>query len=254
MPPFIDRQDSGPLLGLGLVYPSVGAMERIGPDWDWIWIDAQHGDIDIGEAASLVRTAELIGRPALVRIPAQDPAWVGKMLDFGAAGVIVPMIESLEQASAMIQAAKFPPLGNRSFGGRRVIDRMGRGFYRSANTDTLLILQTESSHAVALAEKIAALDGVDGLFPGPDDQAIRDGRDVDAPKDRETIGNQTRAVAEACRRQGKLSVGLALNDKAMEMARDFGYRLIACGSDVGFLTAESKAAAQKARAFFGRPA
>jgi 4-hydroxy-2-oxoheptanedioate aldolase len=220
--PFIDRQDPGPLLGLGLVYPSVGAMERIGPDWDWIWIDAQHGDIDIGEAASLVRTAELIGRPALVRIPSQDLAWVGKMLDFGAAGVIVPMIESLEQASAMIQAAKFPPLGNRSFGGRRVIDRMGRGFYRSANTDTLLILQTESSHAVALAEKIAALDGVDGLFPGPDDQAIRDGRDVDAPKDRATIGNQTRAVAEACRRHGKLSVGLALNDAAMVMAREFG--------------------------------
>ena len=68
---FIDRQDPGPLLGLGLVYPSVGAMERIGPEWDWIWIDAQHVDIDIGEAASLVRTAELIGRPALVRIPAR---------------------------------------------------------------------------------------------------------------------------------------------------------------------------------------
>jgi 4-hydroxy-2-oxoheptanedioate aldolase len=254
MLPFIDRQASGPLLGLGLVYPSVGAMERIGPDWDWIWIDAQHGDIDIGESASLVRTAELIGRPALVRIPAQDPAWVGKMLDFGAAGVIVPMIESLEQARTMIQAAKFPPLGNRSFGGRRVIDRMGRGFYRSANTDTLLILQTESNHSVALAEKMAALDGVDGLFPGPDDQAIRDGRDVDAPKDRAAIGNQTRVVAEACRRHGKLSVGLALNDMAMEMAREFGYRLIACGSDVGFLTSGSKNTVQKARAFFGHPA
>jgi 4-hydroxy-2-oxoheptanedioate aldolase len=176
------------------------------------------------------------------------------MLDFGAAGVIVPMIESLDEAEAMIRAAKFPPLGNRSFGGRRVIDRMGRGFYRSANTDTLLIVQTESSESVALAEKIAALDGVDGLFPGPDDHAIRDGRDVDAPKDRDTIGNHIRAVAEACRRHGKLSVGLALNDAAMEMAREFGYRLIACGSDLGFLTAGSKNAAQKARTFFSRPA
>ncbi len=253
MLPFIDRQASAPLLGIGLAYPSVGALERIGPDWDWIWIDAQHGDIDIGEAASLVRAAELIGRPALVRIPAQDAAWVGKMLDFGAAGVIVPMIESLDQARVMIQAAKFPPLGNRSFGGRRVIDRMGRGFYKTANTDTLLILQTESSQAVALADKLAALDGVDGLFPGPDDQAIRDGRDVDAPKDRVTVGNQTRAVAEACRKHGKLSVGLALNDLAMEMAREYGYRLVACGSDLGFLRVGSSNAAQKARDFFGRP-
>src|ERR1700690_824245 len=194
--PKIDREKPGPLLGLGISYPSVGALERIGSDWDWIWIDAQHGDIDISESAALVRTAELIGRPALVRIPALDPAWVGKVLDFGAAGGIGPMKKSREGAGAMARAAKFPPLGNRSFGGRRVIDRMGRGFYRTANTDTLLILQTESSHAVALADNLAALDGVDGLFPGPDDQAIRDGRDVDAPKDRTTVGNQDRAVAE----------------------------------------------------------
>src|SRR5882724_7174021 len=239
MLPFINRQASGPLLGLGLAYPSVGALERIGADWDWIWIDAQHGDIDIAEAASLIRAAELIGCPALVRIPAQDPAWVGKMLDFGAAGVIVPMIESLEQARAMVQAAKFPPLGNRSFGGRRVIDRMGRGFYRSANTDTLLILQTESSQSVALAEKFAALDGVDGLFPGPDDHAIRDGRDIDAPKDRDAIGNQTKAVAEACRQHDKLSIGLALNEATLEMAKEYRYCLVACGGDVAFLTSGS---------------
>jgi len=252
--PLIDRQAPGPLLGLGISYPSVGALERIGAEWDWIWVDAQHGDIDVGEAASLIRTAELLGRPALVRIPAQDPAWVGKMLDMGAAGVVVPLIESLEEAKAMVRAAKFPPLGNRSFGGRRVIDRMGRNFYRSANTDTVLILQVESSNAVGLAENLAAMEGVDGLFPGPDDHAIRDGRDVDAPKDRSSVGAQTQAVAEACRRHGKLSVGLALNDTAMAMAKEYGYRMVACGSDLAFLTAGSKNAAEKARGVFGRPA
>jgi len=82
----IDREKPGPLPGLGISYPSVGVLERIGLDWDWLWLDAQHGDIDISEAAALVRTAELIGRPALVRIPAIYPAWVGKALDFGAAG------------------------------------------------------------------------------------------------------------------------------------------------------------------------
>ena len=56
--PKIDRAKPGPLLGLGISYPSVGALERIGSDWDWIWIDAQHGDIDISEAAALVRTAD----------------------------------------------------------------------------------------------------------------------------------------------------------------------------------------------------
>jgi 4-hydroxy-2-oxoheptanedioate aldolase len=248
--PKIDREKPGPLLGLGISYPSVGALERIGSDWDWIWIDAQHGDIDISEAAALIRSAELIDRPALVRIPAIEPAWVGKALDFGAAGVIVPMIESMQEARAMVRAAKFPPLGNRSFGGRRVIDRMGRGFYRTANTDTVLILQVESSNAVALAESFAALNGVDGLFPGPDDHAIRDGRDVDAPKGRDIIGDQTRSVAEACERHGKLSVGLAFTDAALEMSKEYRYRLVACGGDVAFLTSGSKNAAQKARGFF----
>jgi 4-hydroxy-2-oxoheptanedioate aldolase len=247
--PKIDRDKPGPLLGLGISYPSVGALERIGPDWDWIWIDAQHGDIDISETAALVRTAELIGRPALVRIPGIDPPWVGKALDFGAAGVIVPMIESLEEARAMVRAAKFPPLGNRSFGGRRVIDRMGRGSYQTANRDTVLILQVESSNAVALAEDFAAIDGVDGLFPGPDDHAIRDGRDVDAPKSRDVIGNQTRTVAEACERHGKLSVGLAFTDAALEMAKEYRYRLVACGGDSAFLASGSKSAMQKARGF-----
>jgi 4-hydroxy-2-oxoheptanedioate aldolase len=247
--PRIDCQSPGPVLGLGICYPSVGALECIGSDWDWIWIDAQHGDIDLSETPALVRTAELIGRPALLRISTIDSAWVGKALDFGAAGVIVPMIESMEEARAMVRAAKFPPLGNRSFGGGRVIDRMGRGFYRSANTDTVLILQIESSNAVALAESFAALNGVDGLFPGPDDHAIRDGRDIDAPKSRDIIGSQTRAVAEACERHGKLSVGLALTDAALEMAKEFRYRLVACGGDVVFLTSGSKSAAQKARTF-----
>jgi 2-keto-3-deoxy-L-rhamnonate aldolase RhmA len=71
--PKIDRAKPGTLLGLGISYPSVGALERIGSDWDWIWLDAQHGDIDISEAAALLRTAELIDRPALVRIPPSIP-------------------------------------------------------------------------------------------------------------------------------------------------------------------------------------
>jgi len=106
--PFIDRNAPGPLIGLSFMYPSAGALERIGPDWDWIWIDAQHGDLDFRDAANLVRVTTLIGRPGLVRVPAQDPGWVGKLLDAGAAGIIVPMVESVAEAKAMVRAA--PPL------------------------------------------------------------------------------------------------------------------------------------------------
>lgn len=248
--PRIDRKSALPLLGLAMAYPSAGALERIGPDWDWVWIDLQHGDLDLREMTDLVRTCDFIGKPGLVRVPAQDPGWVSRALDSGAAGVIVPMVESLEEARAMVRAAKFPPLGNRSYGGRRVIDRLGRGYYKAANEDMVLILQVESNEAVALSDALAALPGVDGLFLGPDDLTIREGRDVDSPKDAATIGRQARHVADCCRRHGKLSVCVGAGDAAMALAKECGYRLVVGGGDVGFLAGGSKAASQKARAFF----
>lgn len=249
-PPFLNRTTSRPQIGLCIMHPSPGVIERIGPDWDWIWIDAQHGDLDFREVAHLLRACQVIGRPGLVRIPAHDAGWVGKVLDAGAAGVIVPMVETLEEARAMVRAAKFPPTGNRSYGGRRVIDLQGRSYYLSANEDTVLILQVESRSACNLADELAALDGVDGLFLGPDDLLIREGLDVDAPKDETTLGSHLRTVTKACRQTGKLSVVVAVSDTAMELARTCGCRLIVGGGDVGFLAQGSLAASRKMRAFF----
>jgi len=248
--PFLDRKATRPLYGLSVMYPSAGALERMGSDWDWIWIDCQHGDLDWREATNLLRVTTLIKRPGFVRIPSQDPGWVGKLLDAGAAGIIIPMVENVTEAKAMIQAAKFPPLGNRSYGGRRIIDFLGRGYYKTANTDTTLIIQLESNEAVAQADAIAALDGVDGLFLGPDDLFLRDNQDVDTAKTDKTIGKQYQIVTDACRKHGKLQIGHGINDVTLGMAKQFGYHLMIGGGDVGFLANSSKATAQKMHAFF----
>ena len=248
--PIVDRQAAGPLVGLAIMHSAVGVLERIGEDWDWIWIDAQHGDIDLREAVSLIRTTDLIKRPALVRIPAHDTGWITKVLDAGAAGVIVPMVENLNEAKAMVQAAKFPPLGNRSYGGRRIIDRQGRDYYKAANRDIVLILQVESNEAIAVADQMAALEGVDGLFLGPDDLMIRDGQDVNTPKNRDTIGRQSAIVAESCRRHGKLSVGIGVGEGLMKLAREDRLNLVVGASDVLFLSTGSKATSQTIREFF----
>jgi 4-hydroxy-2-oxoheptanedioate aldolase len=246
----IDRKSPRPLFGLSIMYPSVGALERIGPDWDWIWIDAQHGDMDYRESVNLVRVTTLIGCPGVVRIPSHDPGWVGKLLDAGAAGIIVPMVENVQEAKAMIAAAKFPPLGNRSYGGRRVVDFQGRGYYKTANQDTVLIIQLESNEAVAQADEIASTAGVDGLFLGPDDLFIRDGKDVDMAKTPETIGKQHKTVAAACRKHGKLLVGHGVNDATLGMAKEYGYDMVIGGGDVTFLAGGSKTASQKMHSFF----
>lgn len=232
---------------MGVMYPSAGALERIGPDWDWIWIDAQHGDLDFRDVMNLLRAAHLINRPGLVRVPAHDAGWIGKALDGGAAGVIVPLVESVREAEALVRAAKFPPLGNRSYGGRRTIDFLGRNYYKTANRDTVLIVQAESNESIDIVDELAALDGVDGIFLGPDDLLIRDGQEVEALKGPGTLGRQYQQVVESCRRHGKLSLGHGTTDLALGMAREYGYNLVIGGGDVGFLAQGSKACAQKLR-------
>jgi len=246
---YIDRTCSRPLIGMGVMYPSVGALERTGVDWDWIWMDAQHGDLDFRDVMNLIRAAHVIERPSLVRVPAHDAAWIGKALDGGASGVIVPLVESVVEAQAMVRAAKFPPLGNRSYGGRRVVDFLGRSYYATANRDTLLILQVESNEMVANVDEIAALEGVDGIFLGPDDLLIRAGQDVDTPKNPAVLGRQYQLVVEACRRHGKLSMGHGISDVSLSMAREYGFDLVIGGGDVVFLANGSKSAAQKLRSF-----
>src|SRR3954468_19114352 len=87
-----------PLLGLSVMYPSAGALERIGSDWDWIWIDGQHGEMGHEQTLALVRACDLIQRPAVVRVPGHEAGPIGKALDTGAAAVIVPVVDTPEQA------------------------------------------------------------------------------------------------------------------------------------------------------------
>lgn len=246
--PFVNREAGRPLFGLSVAYPGAGALERLGPDWDWIWIDAQHGDLDEADAVELIRSSHRIDRPALVRIPDHNPAWIDRMLGAGAAGLIVPMVENVREAAALLASAKFPPAGNRSYGGRAVGDHLGRGFYRTANRDTVLILQVESEAAVSRSDELAALEGVDGLFLGPDDLAIRRGLDVDTPKSAATIGGASRAFAASCRRHGKLAVGLGASEAMLAVALEEKFDLVAGGGQVGFIAGASRDAARRLRA------
>ena len=149
-----------------------------------------------------------------------------------------------------VSAAKFPPLGDRSYGARRAVDFLGRRYHSTANRDSLLILQVESKEAVAIADELVAIEGVDGLFLGPDDLLVRDGQDVETPKDSTSLGKQYKTVVDACRRHGKLSMGHGINDASLQMAREYGYNLVIGGGDVGFLANGSKNSAQKLRKYF----
>lgn len=237
-----------PLLGVCFCYPSPGSVERIGPDWDWIWIDGQHGEFGYADVLAMVRACDLIGRPAFVRVAGHDPGAIGLALDTGATAVIVPCVDTPEQARALVLAAKLPPLGGRSYGSRRLIDRHGRLYSDTANTDTLLVVQIESPLAIQNVDAIAALPGVDALFLGPDDIMLRRGFPMNTPRTPATLGDDMRMLATACRRHGKKAVTVATAPALATFAAGLGFDLVVGGADVGFLANGSAAAAAELRA------
>jgi len=249
MKPFRSALEAGrPQLGLCIMYPSPGVVERIGPDWDWIWVDGQHGQMAYQELLSQVRACNLIQRPALVRVAGHDFGAIGLALDTGADGVIVPLVDTVADAMHVVKAAKFPPLGGRSYGGRRPIDLLGRSYSDTANSDTLLVVQVESPEAVENAEEIAAVPGVDALFFGPDDIALRRGLPMNTPRSRETLGRELEAVAAACRKHGNFAVTVGVGEEMLRLCVTAGFHMVVAGGDVRFLANTSKQTSVEARA------
>lgn len=237
-----------PQFGFAVTYPSPGVLERIGTDWDWIWIDGQHGELGYTEILHLVRACDLIGRPAIVRVPGHSAGPIGQALDTGAAGVIVPCVDTPQQARAVVDAAKFPPLGKRSYGGRRAIDRGGRTYSDTANDDTLLIVQIETPEAIDNVDAIAAVPGVDALLLGPDDLLLRRGLSMNAPRCKENLGTALECVLGACRKHGKLAVMVGVGSPMLQVGVQMGFEMVVAGADVPFLVNSSKHASAEARA------
>lgn len=230
---------------MGVCYPSPGIVERIGRDWDWLWIDGQHGEFGYQDILGLVRACDLVGKAVFVRVASHGYGDIGQALDMGAAGVVVPCVDTPEQARDLVQSAKFPPLGNRSYGSRRIVDLYGRTFVDKANAETMLIVQLESPLAVTNADAIASVPGVDALFLGPDDILLRRGLSMTAPRNPETLGPDVNAVIAACRKHGKKSFTIGGSPEMAAFLMQCGCDFIVAGSDVAFLDAGSKNAAAK---------
>jgi len=237
-----------PQLGYCVCYPSPGVVERVGPDWDWYWLDGQHGQLGYDQMLALVRACDLVSRPAFVRVPGHEPCNIGLALDMGATGVIVPCVDTPEEARAIVNAAKFPPLGKRSYGGRRPIDREGRGYSDQANSETLLIIQIETPTGIENVREIASLPGVDGLFLGPDDIMLRRCHPMSAPRSKETLGEDMHAVVTACKEVGIYSVMVGVGGEMLDLCLDMGFHMIVACGDVPSLANTSRIASDDARA------
>ena len=159
----------GTWLSFGDVFAS-RLMARVG--FPWLTLDIEHSAVDWSQAALVFAAVADAGCTPLARVPRGDHDHIKRVLDAGAHGIVVPMVNTVEEAKVAIAAAKYPPVGNRSVGGGQHAlnyDATAGDYYEHANDEVLVILQTESPQGVDNADAIYSLPGVDAIFVGPVD-------------------------------------------------------------------------------------
>ncbi len=206
-----------------------------------VTIDQQHGMWDTAATVAAIAGIRQAGAAPIVRVPLADFAAVSRVLDFGAEGVVAPMINTVADARAFVAAAKYPPLGERSWGPHRATMLAGiadqKVYLREANHLTVTLAMIETRAALANVDAIAATPGIDMLFVGPSDLSITlsDGAVLD-PHSKDVEAALDKIVA-AAKKAGKFA-GLYCIDaeRAVAFAKR-GFAFLAVGSDLGFLRA-----------------
>lgn len=219
-------------------------------DFDAVTFDLQHSRLDLSDAVLGIALAGAAGKPAVVRIPVSEFQTASRLLDAGAAGIIAPMINSADEARALVRYCKYPPLGERSFGAYAALAMSGLdrlAYLAEANRFVQVFAMIETREALAALDDILAVDGIDGVFVGPADLSIglSGGRAIDP--DSAEVQAALKQVAAAARAAGKVAGVYSLTGEWAARAAATGMRFIAVGSDTMFMAAGAQQALAAAR-------
>ncbi|MHC4399924.1 MAG: HpcH/HpaI aldolase family protein [Planctomycetota bacterium] len=227
----------GTWLSLGNLHAS-RVLARSG--FDWLTLDIEHAPIDWSQAATLFGAIADAGCVPLARVPEGDHYCIKRVLDAGAFGIVVPMVNTVEEAKTAIAAARYPPVGNRSVGGGMHALNFGASagdYYERANDEILVVLQTESPTGVENAEAIYSLPGCDAIFIGPVDlrwcMRTPDGQ-MPTPEAHEAM---VQRVIETGKKVGTPTGMHCMDPESALMRAEQGMQFIAVASDLRFLNA-----------------
>jgi 2-keto-3-deoxy-L-rhamnonate aldolase RhmA len=219
--------------------------------FDTLYIDLEHSGFSIETANQISLMALEAGVPAFVRVPANTPDYIGRVLDGGALGIIAPGVASAEEARAVVRAVKFPPDGRRGAPGafaQLQYRSMPLGdAFAAVNAATMVMVQIESAASLERVEDIVAVPGIDLALVGTNDLTADLG--IPGEYDHQKVHEAYERVLIACRRHGKhVGVGgLASRPDLVSLYVEMGARYVSTGSDLAFLLAECTRRAQQVR-------
>jgi len=227
--------EGGTAFGAWIMLSNPAGAEMLGGlGFDYVCIDCQHGLLGFEEMRDILLALKGLPTTPIVRVPSNDASWIGKALDTGAEGVIVPLVNSKADAERAAAASRFPPLGERSFGLARGHLALGRN-PDDVNREVLCFAMIETREGLDAADDICATPGIDGIYIGPSDLALSLGV---PPMLREPPPVHAEAVAgvlASCVAAGIVPAIHAHSGVDARARAGEGFRMVTCTSDAAIL-------------------
>jgi 4-hydroxy-2-oxoheptanedioate aldolase len=241
--PVTDKLRSGqPSVGTWLALCSPVAAESMAHiGWDWLVVDVEHSPVGFDTMVNCFRAAQLGGAVPMARVPWNDTVWIQRTLDAGALGLVVPMVNTADDARNVVSNMKYATKGQRSFGGSRVAPYI-EGEYRTwADEHLAVIVMIETIQAVQNAEAILGVDGVVGCFIGPNDLALSMGltqKDMGPGTEHEAAMLE---VLAAAKKTGKAAGKHCFSGAEVTTRIGQGFQFLALASDSAFMAKAAQA-------------
>ena len=199
--------------------------------YDYVCIDLQHGLQDIDLATNMLTGVAATDAVPMVRVPWNEPGIIGRVLDAGALAVVIPMVNSAEEAARAVAACRYAPLGSRSFGPLIPNNRFGPSYPTEANAAIACIPMIETREAVERVEEIVSVPGVDAVYIGPADLSISLGLPPGLDHESGPFEDALLRVVAACERHG-VTAGIHANASLAAKRHAQGFRMITVGYEV----------------------
>lgn len=233
------------VVGTWLAIPSwVSARFMAQLGFDYLTVDMEHQPIDMEPAAAMFATIAAAGVTPLARVPWNNGENIKRVLDCGAQGIVVPMVNTRAEAEAAVAAAKYPPHGIRSVGGNLHCFNFGTDpatYYAKANDEILVVLQAESPEGVANADAIMSVPGVDAVFIGPNDLLAQMGHTPNMESKHSQFVEALEHLRVTADKYG-IAAGIhTANHEQCNRRLAEGFRFMALASDARFVIAGARA-------------
>ena len=241
-------KDKKPMIGTLLTTPSPDIAELLSKSgFDWLFIDMEHSAIELQDVQNILRAASPHAH-CIVRVPGNDEIWIKRVLDTGAEGIIIPQVNTVEEAEYAVRFAKYPPEGRRSVGISRAhgYGPEFKAYTENANEEVALIIQCEHKEAVKNLPKIIKTKGIDCIFIGPYD--LSGSYDKLGQTEDPEVLNAIETTHKTCVEAGMPMGIFGTKPEGLLPYKKTGFNLIAMSTDVLMLHESAKKNLDKIKA------